>query len=120
MTPVINSETLAKFRAQVPACSLAIWSDIRSGTVLAVDGSLDYPQEYLDAFSALATDTLSLPAPPDADGSCVLTFSTTGLQVFAKGAAMPDVALTCLAPLDADVRQIECAAMSLVSSSGEK
>lgn len=116
MTAMVTTKVLASFRSQVPECNLALWSDIRSGTVLSVDAALDYPQEYLDAFSNMATQALSLPRRTDQDGTCVIAANASGLQLFATGIAMPGVALTCLASLDADIANIQSAALSLVSS----
>ncbi|ABD57064.1 hypothetical protein [Jannaschia sp. CCS1] len=116
MSAQMTSEALAEFRVQVPACQLALWSDIRSGTVLAVDGTLDHPQEYLDAFSSMAAQALSLPGPRSDEAACTFAANATGLHLFVTGAAIPGVALTCVMALDADVDQIEDAAVSFLSS----
>ena len=65
MTP----NELSQFRSRLPHCELAVYADIRSRLVLATDGALRYPQEYLDALCACAAQLFE--GIPDYAGQAV-------------------------------------------------
>lgn len=96
MTP----NTFPDFRAAHPDCALLVLSDIRSGTVLAADGVLAYPQEYLDAISASAREVM---AGSGARRDWALFMTPNGIRAFRAVPHLGDVALTCLMAPGADV-----------------
>lgn len=96
MTP----ETFQHFRAAQADCALLVLSDTRSGTVLAADGALAYPQEYLDAISATARSALRAPGSVR---SWAVFVGPNGAQLFQRVPHLGDVALTCLVPPDANI-----------------
>lgn len=120
MSPRLSPKALAAFRADNPMCTLAIWSDIRAGTVLAVDATLEVPQEYLDAFSATASQVLAAPCVPHAEDTCVLLANDIGLQVFAQSQALPYVALICVTPAHAQAGALQRAATAFLADFDKK
>ncbi|MEM6609804.1 MAG: hypothetical protein AAF689_14645 [Pseudomonadota bacterium] len=112
MTP----EALADFRAQLPQCELAVYADIRSGTVLLTDGALRYPQEYLDALSECAAQLFAeAPAFDDHVIDPVLIFGPTGGRAFFCSSVDPSEALCCLFGTGADITKLLAAGRALVS-----
>lgn len=101
------------FRASHPACAQLTLSDARSGTVLAAEGALAYPQEYLDAISSAARDALNLAGP---SGSHALFHSPHGARLFFRVPQMGDAALTCLAHPDADLEDLILALSDLAAT----
>lgn len=100
MTP----QALAEFRAKLPACELAVYADIRSGTVLLTDGVLRYPQEYLDALCECAAQLFR--GDPEFDGAKadpILFFGPTGGRAFFRAPDDPTEALCCICGSDTDV-----------------
>lgn len=93
MTP----DLLAEVRARIPHCTLAVWADMESGTVLAGNADLHYPQEYLDALGSCAAVMLGLPGPqgemlPDE----AVFLSATGSYAFIRASDATGEALCCL------------------------
>lgn len=100
MTP----KALAEFRARVPACELAVYADIRSGTVLLSDGILRYPQEYLDALSACAALLFrSNPSFDEAAVDPILFFGPTGGRAFFRAPDDPTEALCLICGKTTDI-----------------
>lgn len=100
MTP----KALAEFRARLPACELAVYADIRSGTVLLKDGVLRYPQEYLDALCECAA--LLFRDNPEFDGTAadpIFFFGPTGGRAFFRAPDDPTEALCCICGSDTDI-----------------
>ena len=109
-------EKLSSLRAQLPGCSLVLCSDLRSGTVLASDSDLTYPQEYLDALSEAAMQLLA-PFEPNQDApDLVLVSEISGLRLFCNNAATPDLGLTCLASFDLDVAHLQSVVSDFLSA----
>jgi hypothetical protein len=99
MTPHI----LASLRRAVPACTLVVWADIGKGTVLAADGNLAYPQEYLDALADCAALLLHIPGPGTEGGARSAVFvGPTGSRIFFGMPDAPSEALCCLCSPVAD------------------
>ncbi|MEJ6388025.1 hypothetical protein [Gymnodinialimonas ulvae] len=96
MTP----NTFPDFRAAHPDCALLVLSDIRSRTVLAADGALAYPQEYLDAISTSAFEIMAQSATRR---TWALFLTPNGIRAFRAVPHLGNVALTCLMSPDADV-----------------
>ena len=96
MTP----EAFQHFRTAQPDCALLVLSDTRSGTVLAADGALAYPQEYLDGISATARAALNAPG---GERPWAVFVGPNGAQLFQRVPHLGDVALTCLIPPETDV-----------------
>lgn len=93
----ITAASLDRFRRDLPDCALALWADIDTGLVLAADGDLVHPQEYLDAICAAAARALSTPglmggAAPDR----VVTLEPAGDILVLRDARAPAQALVCL------------------------
>jgi len=100
MTP----KALAEFRTRLPECELAVYADIRSGTVLLKDGVLRYPQEYLDALCECAG--LLFRENPEFDGAPtdpILFFGPTGGRAFFRAPDDPSEALCCIIGVGTDV-----------------
>lgn len=99
MTPA----TLSELRSGLTGLTLLVWSDIRSGTVLAADGDLIYPQEYLDALSICAAQVLTLPGPKaGVPAECGLFHGPTVGRLFLRDAHVPDHAFSGLCAAAAD------------------
>ena len=96
MTP----ETFLHFRETHPECALLVLSDTRSGTVLAADGALAYPQEYLDAMSAMARANLVCTGK---HRTWAIFLSPGGTHLFQRVQHLGAAALTCLTTPDADI-----------------
>ncbi len=95
---------LAEFRSGRSDCILAVWGDIEAGLVLAADGDLFHPQEYLDALCAEAAQVFStLPPNPDDTLDQVVVFDPTGGRLFVRAPSNPSNSLSCLCPPDADL-----------------
>ncbi len=100
MTP----KALEEFRAKLPECELAVYADIRSGTVLLKDGILRYPQEYLDALCECAAQLFR--DDPEFDGATadpILFFGPTGGRAFFRTPDEPSEALCCICGSEVDV-----------------
>lgn len=93
----MTADDLARLRADVPECELALFADIESGTVLAVASALKHPQEDLDA---LCTEAARLFADSgtfeDAEPECAVLLTATGCRAFFRDPAEPGEALCCL------------------------
>ena len=90
---------ISDFRVAYPDCALLVLSDIRSGTVLAADGALTYPQEYLDAVSASASALLQAKHPP---APHAVFYAPSSLRLVLHLPHLGDIALTCLTHPSAD------------------
>lgn len=95
---------MAEFRSGRSDCILAVWGDIEAGLVLAADGDLFHPQEYLDALCAEAAQVFST-LPPSSDEALdqVVVFDPTGGRLFVRVPSNPINSLSCLCPPDADL-----------------
>lgn len=115
MTP----KALQQFRARLPDCELALYADIRSGTVLLKDGVLRYPQEYLDALCACAA--LLYRDSPEFDGAVadpILFFGPTGGRAFFRAPDDPSEALCCICGPGTDVSVLLEEGRALLSPEG--
>lgn len=111
MTPT----ALATFRSILPGCTLAVWGDIEARTVLAADGDLLYPQEYLDTLNICAAQLLSTPVPKDCTALDSAVFSgPTGSRLFVRSPDQPTIALSCLCSPDIDFEHVLQAMADLI------
>jgi hypothetical protein len=93
MTP----ETLRQLRKRLADCELILYADVVSGTVLAADSRLVYPQENLDAICASARTFLSAPRLASHDLTGEAVFQTpTATRVFLRAYSDPNEALACI------------------------
>lgn len=98
MTPAALSE----LRHSLPDCTLAVWVDMESGTVLAADGDLAFPQEHLDALGDCAALLLGVADPEaSAPADAALFESPTGCRAFLRSPAAAGEALCCVCGPDA-------------------
>ncbi|MEM9318840.1 MAG: hypothetical protein AAGA70_07505 [Pseudomonadota bacterium] len=112
----MTSVDLADFRAQLPQCELAVYADIGSGTVLLTDGSLRYPQEYLDALCECAAQLFR--GDPAFDGQAtdpIMVFGPTGGRVFFRAPSDPTEALCCICGPETDVTMLITAARRMLA-----
>lgn len=115
MTP----KALAEFRAGLPECELAVYADIRSGTVLLKDGVLRYPQEYLDALCSCAA--MLFRDNPEFDGAAadpILFFGPTGGRAFFRAPDDPTEALCCICGSGTDIALLLQSARALLAPDG--
>lgn len=115
MTP----NELSQFRSRLPHCELAVYADIRSRLVLATDGALRYPQEYLDALCACAAQLFE--GIPDYAGQAVeqvLFLGPTGGRAFFRAESQPDEALCCIFGPGAGVAELTAQAGAALSAGG--
>ncbi len=99
----MHFDGLRTYRAAHPQCVLLMLSDLRSGTVLAADGALAYPQENLDALSALTRDAFDM-AGLATDYVALQTPQAT--RIFKKVPQLGSVALTCVCNPYADIAEL--------------
>ncbi|MEJ6391885.1 hypothetical protein V8J82_01375 [Gymnodinialimonas sp. 2305UL16-5] len=91
----MQAADLSRLRARLPACELAAYVDIGAGTVLASDGALTYPQEYLDVLRDCAALVFSV---PNDDGifDHAMVQTPTGSRVFIRDPNAPDLVICCI------------------------
>ncbi|MBF9035443.1 hypothetical protein HKCCE2091_14445 [Rhodobacterales bacterium HKCCE2091] len=103
MTP----RALSEFRSRLPGCDLVVYADIASRTVLASDGALRYPQEYLDALCLSAAELLApgsgLGGEPAAE---VLFLTETGARAFFRAPDATGESLCCICAPEIDVTDL--------------
>ncbi len=93
----MTTDDLARLRADLPECELALFADIGSGTVLAVASALKHPQEDLDALCAEAARLFAdSGAFAGAEAECAVLLTATGCRAFFRDPAEPGEALCCL------------------------
>jgi hypothetical protein len=93
MTP----DTLRHLRRRLADCELVLYADISSGTVLAADSRLVYPQENLDTISDCARAFLSAPRLASHDLTSEAVFQTpTATRVFMRARADENEALVAV------------------------
>ncbi|MEX3015972.1 hypothetical protein [Gymnodinialimonas hymeniacidonis] len=78
-------------------------SDTRSGTVLAADGELIYPQEHLDALSMLASDTLDVVS---VHAIHAILHTPHATRLFVRVPHLGTVALTCIVNPGSDITEL--------------
>ncbi|MCU4652780.1 hypothetical protein N8I71_08045 [Roseibacterium sp. SDUM158016] len=89
--------TLAQMRKRLPDCELVLYADIVSGTVLASDSRLVYPQENLDTLCVCARGFLTAPRLASHDTTGEAVFRTpTATRVFMRAYGDPCEALVCV------------------------
>lgn len=103
MTP----KALADFRERLPDCELAVYADIGSGTVLLSNGTLRYPQEYLDALCECAAQLFRQGVEFEgASADPILFFGPTGGRAFFRSPQDPSEALCCICGPATDVSRL--------------
>jgi hypothetical protein len=115
MTP----HDLKSFRTHVANCDLAVYADIGSLTVLSSDGSLRFPQEYLDALCACAADLFDA-APGDTGMQVdhIIFLSPTGSRFFVRDMSQPDEILCCICAAEIDCGHFLEAAQAALAGEG--
>ncbi len=93
MTP----EMLRHLRRRLADCELILYADIASGTVLASDSRLVYPQENLDTICSCARAFLSAPRLASHDLTDEAVFQTpTATRIFMRARADGNEALAAV------------------------
>jgi hypothetical protein len=93
MTP----DTLGHLRRRLADCELILYADISSGTVLASDSRLIYPQENLDTICACAKAFLSAPRLASHDLTDEAVFQTpTATRIFLRAHSDENEALAAV------------------------
>lgn len=116
MTP----EALRRFRARLPDCDLAVYADLGARTVLAADGALRVPQEYLDALcdcgAVLFAAADAAEAGRGGDPACEVVFlGPTGGRGFFRLPEEPGEALCCIFAPETDLRRLAAEAQAALA-----
>ncbi|MCC1493799.1 hypothetical protein [Cognatishimia sp. F0-27] len=101
----MSTKPLQMFRSALPGCEIAVLTDVSTGTVLAWDGSVKWPQEALDALCAQARQVLALGqrrAPLHEPQTAVLA-TALGVQCFLRAAPGAQEVLCCVLASGSDV-----------------
>ncbi|MDG4647764.1 hypothetical protein P6F26_04865 [Roseibacterium sp. SDUM158017] len=103
MTP----ETLRHLRKRLADCELILYADITSGTVLASDSRLIYPQENLDTICTCAKAFLSAPRLASHDLTNEAVFQTpTATRVFMRAHSDDNEALAAVCGPKTDLAHV--------------
>ena len=109
MTP----NEIRTFRMTHHDCALLMLSDTLSGTVLAADSGLAYPQEYLDAICLQSGQLLQLAGP----AAAIAAFhGPTGTRLVVRLPGHDAIALTCVVGPDTDTKPLLAALHALAET----
>lgn len=96
-----SGAALERLRTCTAGCELVLLADVSTGTVLAWNGAVRYPQEHLDGLCAIAADLLG-PGQGPASRTAVLALET-GCQTFVRAPDNAEEVLCCVLAVSGDV-----------------
>lgn len=87
----MSADPLAEVRAELNECEIVLFADLGTGTVLAWDAAVKWPQEQLDAVCGLASAALDFGRHDGAEpATTAVLVRPTGIHLFVR--ATPDAA----------------------------